>query len=277
MEVLQFAINMELEGERYYHEQAVKYADSALKVVFDLLAEDEAKHADILRSKMTGKAYTLKAQEKLTSQMGVFSGAAESSPEAGAKMMHELIDELGAPPHAFMCSALLLLEGALQQIRAQTGKIDKKILIGTFDDHTMLDFLPNRVLSIRQNEDALARRVFERLVEPLGSSKRSSSSPRIDTQITPLVWRIMNPTRSGVALDAANTRSPSFSRSSSSTTTTGLPSRIAAMASGIGSNLIGSLPATTRHTCRSHPPPRSGACRERHRPRSSTATSPGSG
>ena len=84
MEVLQFAINMELEGERYYHEQAVKYADSALKVVFDLLAGDEAKHADILRSKMTGKAYTLKAQEKLTSQMGVFSGAAESSPEAGA-------------------------------------------------------------------------------------------------------------------------------------------------------------------------------------------------
>ena len=112
--------------------------------------------------------------------------ATESSPEAGAKMMHDLIDELGAPPSAFICSALLLLEGALQQIRTQTGKIDKKLLIGTFDDHTMLDFLPNRVLSIRQNEDALARRVFERLVEPLGSSKRSSA---VDTVPTELICR----------------------------------------------------------------------------------------
>ena len=50
----------------------------------------------------------------------------------------------------------------------------------------MLDFLPNRVLSIRQNEDALARRVFERLIEPLGSSKRSSA---VDTVPTELICR----------------------------------------------------------------------------------------
>ena len=54
------------------------------------------------------------------------------------------------------------------------GTIDKDILIGTFDDHTMLDFLPNRVLSIRQNEAALAKRVFERLIESINGSKRAS-------------------------------------------------------------------------------------------------------
>lgn len=53
-----------------------------------------------------------------------------------------------------MCSSLLILEGALSQLKLQTGQIARDILVGTFDDHAMLDLLPNRVLSIRQNEDA---------------------------------------------------------------------------------------------------------------------------
>jgi LacI family fructose operon transcriptional repressor len=96
---------------------------------------------------------------------------AENSTVAGRKMMYALIDALAGPPRAFMCSSLLVLEGALQQIRAQIGRIDKEILIGTFDDHTMLDFLPNRVLSIRQSEAALAKRVFERLIEPVNAGR----------------------------------------------------------------------------------------------------------
>jgi LacI family fructose operon transcriptional repressor len=99
---------------------------------------------------------------------------AEDSTAAGRQLMHVLIDELQHPPRAFMCSSLLVLEGALQQIKSQIGSIDKAILIGTFDDHTMLDLLPNRVLSIRQDEAALAERVFERLIEPMSGKKRSS-------------------------------------------------------------------------------------------------------
>ena len=96
---------------------------------------------------------------------------AEDSALAGRKMMYALIDSLQRPPPAFMCSSLLVLEGALQQIKSQVGRIDKDILIGTFDDHTMLDLLPNRVLSIRQNEAALAKQVFERLIAPKKRSK----------------------------------------------------------------------------------------------------------
>ena len=73
MDVLQFAINMELDGERYYREQAERNADNALKTVFDILAEDEAKHASILQSRMDGKAYELKPHERLTSQMSLFT------------------------------------------------------------------------------------------------------------------------------------------------------------------------------------------------------------
>ena len=100
---------------------------------------------------------------------------AEDSTAAGRRLMDSLIDALGGPPPAFMCSSLLVLEGALQQLKTRVGRIDPDILIGTFDDHTMLDLLPNRVVSIRQNEAALASRIFARLIEPAGQNKRPSA------------------------------------------------------------------------------------------------------
>ena len=93
---------------------------------------------------------------------------AEDSPEAGRRMMQSLIENARHAPRAFMCSSLLVLEGALQQIKAQLGGIDPDILIGTFDDHTMLDLLPNPVLSIRQDEKTLAEKIVGRLVEQPG-------------------------------------------------------------------------------------------------------------
>jgi len=73
MDVLQFAIDMELDGERYYREQAAKNAGNALHVVFGLLADDEAKHAGILQNRMDGKTYALKPHEQLTRQMSLFA------------------------------------------------------------------------------------------------------------------------------------------------------------------------------------------------------------
>lgn len=91
---------------------------------------------------------------------------ANDSPDAGRHLMRILIDELRRPPAAFMCSSLLVLEGALLQLREQMGSIDPELLIGTFDDHAMLDLLPNRIVAVRQNEKAIAERLFERLMAP---------------------------------------------------------------------------------------------------------------
>ena len=111
---------------------------------------------------------------------------AEDSTAAGGQLMQELIDTVQRPPRAFMCSSLLVLEGALQQIRLQAGRIDPDILVGTFDDHTMLDLLPNRVVSIRQNEAALAGQVFARLVEPRGEK---GQTPAHDVVPSALICR----------------------------------------------------------------------------------------
>jgi hypothetical protein len=55
------------------------------------------------------------------------------------------------------------------------------------------------------------------------------------TQMKPEVWRTMKAVCSAVAVEAGKMRSPSFSRPSSSTTTTALPSDKASMASSMGS------------------------------------------
>lgn len=104
------------------------------------------------------------AEGGIPADAGTILLEAEDSTDAGRRMMQSLIDSAGRAPRAFMCSSLLILEGALQQIKSQLGGIDPRILIGTFDDHTMLDLLPNPVFSIRQNEKMLAQQVFERLV-----------------------------------------------------------------------------------------------------------------
>lgn len=108
---------------------------------------------------------------------------AENTPEAGRQLMQNLMEEIGHAPRAFLCSSLAVLEGALQQIKATTGRVDKSILIGTFDDHAMLDLLDNRVLSIKQNEAAQARRVFDRLIEQLSERKKNNPLDSIPVEL----------------------------------------------------------------------------------------------
>lgn len=107
----------------------------------------------------------------------------EDSIDAGRRMMQSLIENARHAPRAFMCSSLLVLEGALQQIKSQLGSIDPRILIGTFDDHTMLDLLPNPVLSIRQNEKILAQKIVERLVEQPAARNVDISSAVVATEL----------------------------------------------------------------------------------------------
>ena len=76
MEILQFAIDMELDAERYYREQAAKNAQNPLRTVFEILADDEASHAGLLRSKRDGKPYELAARAEALTVRSVFSDAA---------------------------------------------------------------------------------------------------------------------------------------------------------------------------------------------------------
>lgn len=88
----------------------------------------------------------------------------ENSIGAGRLLMEQLL-ERGHPPASFVCSSLMVLEGATQRLKERVGHIPPETVMGTFDDQESLDFLPNQVFSARQNEGELASRAFARLKE----------------------------------------------------------------------------------------------------------------
>jgi len=120
------------------------------------------------------RGFTVASQESgIACDVALIRQAEHDSAISGAAMMRALMTELGHVPKAFMCSSLLVLEGALQALKEREGHIPADMLIGTFDDHAMLDLLPNRVLSARQDEAMLATLVFERLLEQINQSEVS--------------------------------------------------------------------------------------------------------
>jgi len=73
MNVLDFAINMELDGEKYYKEQAEIAQDISLKNIFLILAEDENSHAKLLQHKSNNMSYELKGTETISETKNLFN------------------------------------------------------------------------------------------------------------------------------------------------------------------------------------------------------------
>lgn len=73
MNALEFAIKMELDGERYYREQAEINQGNSLRAIFLMLADDEKMHAQILEKKAKNLNYTLEPNETLATAKNVFN------------------------------------------------------------------------------------------------------------------------------------------------------------------------------------------------------------
>ncbi|HEX9025440.1 MAG TPA: ferritin family protein [Clostridium sp.] len=73
MNVLDFAINMELDGEKYYKEQSEIAQDISLKKIFLILAEDENSHAKLLQHKSNNMSYELKGTETISETKNLFN------------------------------------------------------------------------------------------------------------------------------------------------------------------------------------------------------------
>lgn len=87
MSALEFAIELELDGERYYNEQAEINKDNNLFSVFKILAAEEHLHAKVLRQYAKEEDYELvdsKAYsefESVFANMDDFSSNVKTSPE----------------------------------------------------------------------------------------------------------------------------------------------------------------------------------------------------
>ena len=84
MNILEFAISMETEGENFYREQAKTHIGKPTHLIFLSLADDENIHAGILRNKLTGLSYEL-TDSSLSSAEAIFkdkdSFKIETKPE----------------------------------------------------------------------------------------------------------------------------------------------------------------------------------------------------
>lgn len=72
MNSIEFAINMEIDGEKYYREQAEFNKDNSLNGVFLLLAEDENGHAKLLQNELKKMTYELSDNETPANVNNVF-------------------------------------------------------------------------------------------------------------------------------------------------------------------------------------------------------------
>jgi LacI family fructose operon transcriptional repressor len=97
---------------------------------------------------------------------------------AGIATMRRLLAD-GVPP-VFMCSSMHMLEGALTAIVSTVGRVPAATVIGTFDHHPLLDFVPNRIVSVRQDEAGIAERAFALLCEGIDGE----ASPAV-TEVVP--------------------------------------------------------------------------------------------
>ncbi|HKL99144.1 MAG TPA: ferritin family protein [Mobilitalea sp.] len=74
MNGLDNAINMELEGKRYYEEQAANNKENELYTVFMLLADSESKHAELLLKRKKLEELSLEEKSVVFEIKSVFTG-----------------------------------------------------------------------------------------------------------------------------------------------------------------------------------------------------------
>ncbi len=81
MNPMEFAINLEKNGEKYYREQAEKYKGTSVFNIFVMLANDENYHAQILEKKLANKEFELKDTAVVDESKDIFSKAEEFSSD----------------------------------------------------------------------------------------------------------------------------------------------------------------------------------------------------
>ena len=88
----------------------------------------------------------------------------KNTRENGHAQMDALIKALGRPPNALISGSLPILEGAIVSLKKHYGRIPEEMLIGSFDDHAMLDFLPNKVIAMQQDSKHIASAAMKKML-----------------------------------------------------------------------------------------------------------------
>ncbi len=81
MSHLDFAIRMELEGRKYYQEQAELSSSQEIRTIFLFLANAEQQHAELLLQRQREEEIVLKEDSDSQEMRSIFQGLAEFKPD----------------------------------------------------------------------------------------------------------------------------------------------------------------------------------------------------
>jgi LacI family sucrose operon transcriptional repressor len=88
--------------------------------------------------------------------------------EWGRQAMQKIRKKLGRNPDALFTASYTLLEGALTALRSESTLLPNDVLIATYDDHPLLNFIQPPIHSVEQDCEEIAHRCFsalERLID----------------------------------------------------------------------------------------------------------------
>jgi D-fructose-responsive transcription factor len=100
----------------------------------------------------------------------------------GEQAMGELIDSGQPLPKVLVCSSIPLFEGAMQALKQRLGGAPENMVLATFDDHSMLDFLRNPMCSVRQDYAFMIEQAFSEMAQLIsgeGQPARHIASMRL--------------------------------------------------------------------------------------------------
>jgi len=147
MNYLELAIHMELEGERYYLEQAKKNKGNNLNTVFMMLAKDERQHAEFLKKQAGKLPFELIATDTFSKYKTIFNGTDDFKIED-----QNIVEQLDAYKIA---------------LGKEQDSIDlyKKMLEESENDDEKLLF------KYLIEEEELHYRIFDEIIEHIGRAK----------------------------------------------------------------------------------------------------------
>ncbi|WP_196260119.1 substrate-binding domain-containing protein [Pelagibacterium limicola] len=85
--------------------------------------------------------------------------------EGGHGLMMDFLDNHHRLPQGLLFGSLLIFHGAMRAIRTRLGSIPTTLIVGTFAESNIIEYLPNPVFVVRQNESELAEQAFRTLAQ----------------------------------------------------------------------------------------------------------------
>lgn len=83
----------------------------------------------------------------------------------GVEAINRLLDSGEPLPQVLISSSITLFEGALQTLKQRLGGLPTQMVLATFDDHSMLDFLSNPICSVRQDYAFIVEQAFNEMAQ----------------------------------------------------------------------------------------------------------------